>query len=86
MAESQVMADQVMSSLQEKWKLVAAFLRVRGLVKHHIDSFNYFINEEIKEIMAANNEIRSKEDDNFVLKITDIRVEKHPTIMEDYHD
>ena len=33
--------------LQEKWKLLPAFLKVKGLVKQHIDSFNYFINVEV---------------------------------------
>ena len=35
------------SSLKEKWKLVPAFIRLRGLVKQHIDSFNHFINVEM---------------------------------------
>ena len=30
------------SKVEEKWELVPAFLQVRGLVKQHIDSFNYF--------------------------------------------
>ena len=33
--------------LQEKWRLLPAFLKVKGLVKQHIDSFNYFINSEV---------------------------------------
>ena len=32
---------------QEKWKLLPAFLKVKGLVRQHIDSFNYFINVEV---------------------------------------
>ena len=32
---------------QEKWKLLPAFLKVKGLVRQHIDSFNYFINTEV---------------------------------------
>ena len=34
--------------VEDKWKLVPAFLRLRGLVKQHIDSFNYFINVDMK--------------------------------------
>lgn len=33
---------------QEKWKLLPAFLKVKGLVKQHTDSFNYFVNVGIK--------------------------------------
>lgn len=33
----------------EKWKLLPAFLRVKGLVKQHIDSFNYFVNTEVSQ-------------------------------------
>lgn len=35
--------------LEEKRKLVPAFLQVKGLVKPHIDSFNHFINIGIKK-------------------------------------
>ena len=43
--------------IQDKWKLVPAFLKVKGLVRQHIDSFNYFINEEIKHIVKANEKV-----------------------------
>ena len=45
--------------LEDKWKLVPAYQRVRGLVKQHIHSFDTFVNEELKIILAANSEIRS---------------------------
>ena len=32
--------------IKDKYELLPAFLRVRGLVRQHIDSFNYFINHE----------------------------------------
>ncbi|KAJ4768843.1 DNA-directed RNA polymerase subunit beta [Rhynchospora pubera] len=38
----------------DKFQLLPAFLKVRGLVKQHIDSFNYFVNHGIKKIMKAN--------------------------------
>ncbi|KAL4839506.1 hypothetical protein H8958_002984 [Nasalis larvatus] len=34
-------------TVEEKWRLLPAFLKVKGLVKQHIDSFNYFINVEV---------------------------------------
>jgi DNA-directed RNA polymerase III subunit RPC2 len=44
--------------------------QVRGLVKQHIDSFNYFINCEIKKIIHAtgNEKVTSDVDPNFYLK------------------
>lgn len=33
--------------------------QVRGLVKEHLDSFNYFVTTGIKKIVAANNTIKS---------------------------
>ena len=67
-----------------------AFLRLRGLVKQHIDSFNYFINVEIKKIVAANAIITSDSgsggsDDpanQFYFKFTNITVGK-PIVKED---
>ena len=40
--------------IEDKWKLIPAFLRLRGLVKQHIDSFNFFINIDMKNIVKAN--------------------------------
>ncbi|XP_077264151.1 RNA polymerase III subunit RpIII128 [Temnothorax americanus] len=72
--------------MEDKEKLVAAFLRKKGLVKQHIDSFNYFINEEIKNIVKANEKIQSDEDPHFYLKYLNIEVglpevPETPTIM-----
>ncbi|XP_071652864.1 DNA-directed RNA polymerase III subunit RPC2 [Temnothorax longispinosus] len=72
--------------MEDKGKLVAAFLRKKGLVKQHIDSFNYFINEEIKNIVKANEKIQSDEDPHFYLKYLNIEVglpevPETPTIM-----
>lgn len=43
---------------------------MRGLVKQHIDSFNYFINCDIKKIIHAqgNEKVTSDVDPNFYLK------------------
>lgn len=43
--------NQPLKEVSEKWKLVPAFLRLRGLVKQHIDSYNYFINVDLKKII-----------------------------------
>lgn len=60
--------------LEEKWKLLPAFLQVKGLVKQHIDSFNYFVNVEIKKIMKANEKVTSESDPLFYLKYINIYV------------
>jgi hypothetical protein len=42
--------------------------QVRGLVKQHIESFNYFINHDIHKIMTANERVACDVDPNFYLK------------------
>lgn len=63
-------------AVEEKWKLLPHFLRMRGLMRQHIDSFNYFVNVDIKQIVAArsNFEVRSEADPKFFLRYTDIYV------------
>lgn len=63
-------------NVEEKWKLLPHFLRLRGLMRQHIDSFNHFVNVDMKEIVAArsNQEIRSEADPKFFLRYTDIYV------------
>ena len=34
-------------SSEDRWELVKAFLKERGLVKQHIDSFNNFIENKL---------------------------------------
>ena len=52
--------------------MIPAFLKVRGLVKQHLDSFNYFVDVGLKNIIHAkqNNIILSKSDSSFYLKYT----------------
>jgi DNA-directed RNA polymerase III subunit RPC2 len=71
-------------NVDEKLKLIPAFLKVRGLVKQHIDSFNFFINVDIKNIVKArtNHIIKSDSDPTFYLKYKDINIGQ-PSIEED---
>lgn len=69
-------ARKPIKALEEKWKLVPAFLEIKGLVKQHIDSFNYFINVDIKKIVEANSKVTSDADPSFYLQYTDVRVGK----------
>lgn len=56
--------------------MVPAFLQVKGLVKQHIDSFNYFINVDIKNIVKANDKVLSDVDPMFYLKYLNVYVGK----------
>lgn len=47
---------------------------MKGLVKQHIDSFNYFVDVDIKNIVKANNKVTSDVDPRFWLKYVDINV------------
>lgn len=71
--------------VEEKWKLVPAYLQLRGLVRQHIDSFNYFVNNELKDIIRAESNRRITLDKHpyYYMEYLDIRVLK-PTIEEDY--
>uniref|UniRef100_A0AC35TZ87 DNA-directed RNA polymerase subunit beta n=1 Tax=Rhabditophanes sp. KR3021 TaxID=114890 RepID=A0AC35TZ87_9BILA len=62
-------------SFEDKVALVPSFLATAGLFKQHIDSFNYFVEVEIKNIVKANDRVTSDASPYFYLKFTDIRVE-----------
>eukprot|EP01083_Nonionella_stella_P158427 515709_1 len=68
--------------LKDKWKLIPAFIKLRGLVRQHVDSFNYFIETDLKNIVNANEKVTSEADPNFWLKYTDIRIGK-PSVEEE---
>ena len=59
---------------KDKWNLLPAFLKVKGLIKQHIDSFDYFIEAELRNIVKANKRVTSDVDNKFWLEYTDIRV------------
>ncbi|KAI8588589.1 hypothetical protein BDZ88DRAFT_397017 [Geranomyces variabilis] len=64
------------SAAEDKWRLVPAFLQTKGLIKQHVDSFNYFIETEMKQILLANAKVDSDVDPAFWLKFRDIRVKQ----------
>ena len=71
-------------TIEEKWKLLPHFLRMRGVMRQHIDSFDDFINVEIKKIIKAksNFEVRSEADEKFFLRYEDIYVGE-PNVEEE---
>ncbi|GLT95236.1 hypothetical protein SLE2022_129300 [Rubroshorea leprosula] len=61
-------------SAVDKYQLVPEFLKVRGLVKQHLDSFNYFLRTGIKKIVRANDRVVSDVDPSLYLRFKDIRI------------
>ncbi len=59
-------------TVEEKWKLLPHFLRMRVLMRQHIDSFNHLIKTDIRNIVTArsNVEVRSEADPKFFLRYT----------------
>ncbi|KAH7650078.1 DNA-directed RNA polymerase beta subunit [Cryptosporidium bovis] len=64
------------NTIKDKWRLLPHFLKTEGLVKHHIDSYNYFVSTEIQSIVRANANriIRSDVDPSFFIEFLDARV------------
>lgn len=77
------MEDKRPLTLEAKWKLVPAYLAVRGLVRQHLDSFNHFIQVELKEIIKANEFVHCEADPNWFVRYLDIRVGS-PDIEESF--
>ena len=67
------LTDQI-NTAEDKWNLLPAFLKVKGLVKQHLDSFNYFVDTDLRKILKANELVLSDVDPEFYLKYLDIRV------------
>lgn len=67
----------------DKFDLIPAFLKVRGLVKEHIDSFNYFLNHGIQKILEANKRLVCRHDPSIYLEYKRIYVGR-PSISVDY--
>lgn len=61
------MTDEIKTA-RDKWNLLPAFLKVKGLIKQHIDSFNYFVTTELKQIVEANRRVTSDVDNKFWLE------------------
>ncbi|CAI2734202.1 unnamed protein product [Schistosoma spindalis] len=66
--------------MNQKHYLVPSFLASKGLVKLHIDSFNHFIQTEIKNIVRANSRV-SVPEANWWLEYNDIYI-KPPTVND----
>lgn len=49
-------------------KALSSCFEVSNSVSRHIDSYNFFVEQEIKDIVRANRTIRSEVDSNFWLE------------------
>ena len=63
-------ADAPVGSLKEKWRLLPYFLQLRSILRQHIDSFDHFVDVDMKEIVSSPSacEIRSDHDPKFYLR------------------
>ncbi|EKU19986.1 DNA-directed RNA polymerase III subunit RPC2 [Nannochloropsis gaditana CCMP526] len=82
--QSQEDVSKPVTDVADKWKLLPHFLQLRGLMRQHIDSFDFFVNREIKDIVnaASNRELRSEADPKFWLRYTDVHVGE-PSVDDD---
>lgn len=70
--------------VKDKWRLLPMFLKVRGLMSQHIQSYDYLINQDLKNIVLnpVNREVRSTVNSNFFLRYENVYV-GDPEIEED---
>ena len=66
--------DAPVDTARDKWNLLPAFLKVKGLVKQHIDSFNHLVEVELQKIIDAEPPILSDIDPAFYVKYEKIYV------------
>jgi len=69
-------------TVADKYRLLPAFLQVRGLVRQHIDSFNYLLATEIQSIAAANATITTDAEPAWYFRFLNVRVGL-PAVEED---
>ena len=70
------------SQLSDTWVIVRDFLKTQGLEKLHMDSYNNFINVEMKKILFANRRVTSDADSNWYLEYDSVRV-GNPEVEDD---
>lgn len=49
-------------------------MKARGIIKQQIESFDYFLEVEIKKILSANSEVKCQSDPSWYLKYQSIRI------------
>lgn len=58
------------NNIEERKLLIDSYLEQYGFVRHHIESFNYFLNVKLNEIIRSelNKELRIEADKDFFLE------------------
>jgi len=62
------------NTVADKWKLLPAFLKVRGLIHQHLDSYNHLMGIEMQQIVKANELVTCESDPNFYLRFLDVSI------------
>ena len=62
MSDARSLDEKKVPTGADKWKLLPAFLSARGLVKQHIDSYNYLVTRDIHQIVMAQSNRRITSD------------------------
>ncbi|KPI41917.1 DNA-directed RNA polymerase III subunit RPC2 [Cyphellophora attinorum] len=75
--DQKLLTDSI-ETARDKWNLLPAFLKVKGLIHQHIDSFNHFVEVELKKII-------DDIDPNFYIKYLNIYVGKPSRYDEQYY-
>ncbi len=61
-------------SLGDKWLLVSSFARCRGLLRHHISSFERFVDLQMPKIVAAFGEVRCRANPAWLCRFLGVRL------------
>lgn len=71
--DKQLLATPIKSATN-KFALLSELLKVRGIVREHLDSFNYFVNTGVKRIVRANDRIVCREDPRIYIRFLNVEI------------
>ncbi len=74
------MASQQFPSMEDRWTVMKAFLEEYGLVRQHIDSYNRFVEKDLKEIVREYG-VASTPRREYELRIVDVEIGE-PMVVE----
>ncbi|KAL0226689.1 hypothetical protein P9112_014013 [Eukaryota sp. TZLM1-RC] len=58
----------------DKYNILPSFLQTKGVARHHIDSFDFFVNHDIHKIVSANSRVTCDSDPYWFLDLLQIRI------------
>eukprot|EP00792_Barthelona_sp_PAP020_P005078 TRINITY_DN2485_c0_g1_i1.p1 TRINITY_DN2485_c0_g1~~TRINITY_DN2485_c0_g1_i1.p1 ORF type:complete len:1132 (-),score=303.31 TRINITY_DN2485_c0_g1_i1:137-3499(-) len=71
------------NTVRDKWKILPSFFEQQGVARQHIESFNHFVNNEIKNIVAANNRITSENSPTWFFEYTNVYISQPSVRIDD---